>query len=416
MAVDTPATIAIIGAGPIGLEAALYARFLGYDVLVFEQGLVAESVQRWGHVEMFTPFSMNCSPLGVAAIQAQGSTELPSEDQLLTGCQWRTRYLIPLSQTDLLADSIHQRTNVVIVGRQSVLKHEMPGAAERATSRFRILVDGVNGEAVHQADIVIDCSGVLGVANWLGSGGGPAVGERALIDHIDHLPPDVLGKDKSRFEGMKTLLVGAGYSAATTAVELSRLVVANSETQFVWAVRAVETHTPITRHANDRLASRDQLAQTANALASQADGPCRMRGETCIESIRREDQGAFWIRFYGQDAEESFDNLVANVGFCGDNTITDQLQVHRCYASDGPMNLAATLSQQTTADCLDQKSTGADSLKNPEPNLYLLGSKSYARNPSFLFAVGLEQIRDLFTLIGDRETLDLYATVGTARS
>jgi hypothetical protein len=80
------------------------------------------------------------------------------------------------------------------------------------------------------------------------------------------------------------------------------------------------------------------------------------------------------------------------------------------------MNLAATLSQQTTADCLDQKSTGADSLKNPEPNLYLLGSKSYARNPSFLFAVGLEQIRDLFTLIGDRETLDLYATVGTARS
>ncbi|MFP6675104.1 MAG: NAD(P)-binding domain-containing protein, partial [Pirellulaceae bacterium] len=193
MAVDTPATIAIIGAGPIGLEAALYARFLGYDVLVFEQGLVAESVQRWGHVEMFTPFSMNCSPLGVAAIQAQGSTELPSEDQLLTGCQWRTRYLIPLAQTDLLAASIHQRTNVVKVGRQSVLKHEMPGAAERATSRFRILVDGVNGEAVHQADIVIDCSGVLGVANWLGSGGGPAVGELALIDHIDHLPPDVLG-------------------------------------------------------------------------------------------------------------------------------------------------------------------------------------------------------------------------------
>ncbi len=36
MAVDTPAVIAIIGAGPIGLEAALYGRYLGYDVRLFD--------------------------------------------------------------------------------------------------------------------------------------------------------------------------------------------------------------------------------------------------------------------------------------------------------------------------------------------------------------------------------------------
>ena len=34
MALDTPASIAVLGAGPIGLEAALYARFLGYDVQI----------------------------------------------------------------------------------------------------------------------------------------------------------------------------------------------------------------------------------------------------------------------------------------------------------------------------------------------------------------------------------------------
>jgi hypothetical protein len=66
----------------------------------------------------------------------------------------------------------------------------------------------------------------------------------------------------------------------------------------------------------------------------------------------------------------------------------------------------------TTGDCLDQTSAGVASLQNPEPNLYLLGSKSYARNPNFLFSVGLEQIRELFTLIGDRAALNLYATVG----
>jgi len=38
MALDPPARIAVLGAGPIGLEAALYGRFLGYDVDVYERG------------------------------------------------------------------------------------------------------------------------------------------------------------------------------------------------------------------------------------------------------------------------------------------------------------------------------------------------------------------------------------------
>ncbi|HVW37886.1 MAG TPA: FAD-dependent oxidoreductase, partial [Pirellulales bacterium] len=48
MAVDTPARIAILGAGPIGLEAALYARYLGYDVDIYERGRAAENLLRWG--------------------------------------------------------------------------------------------------------------------------------------------------------------------------------------------------------------------------------------------------------------------------------------------------------------------------------------------------------------------------------
>jgi len=36
MSLDSP-TIAILGAGPIGLESALYGRFLGYDVHVYER-------------------------------------------------------------------------------------------------------------------------------------------------------------------------------------------------------------------------------------------------------------------------------------------------------------------------------------------------------------------------------------------
>jgi hypothetical protein len=50
------------------------------------------------------------------------------------------------------------------------------------------------------------------------------------------------------------------------------------------------------------------------------------------------------------------------------------------------------------------------SLTLAEPNYYLLGHKSYGRSPEFLFRDGLTQIRDVFRILGERETLDLYAT------
>ena len=77
------------------------------------------------------------------------------------------------------------------------------------------------------------------------------------------------------------------------------------------------------------------------------------------------------------------------------------------------MKLAAQLMAQlgTSVDCLDQRSCGPESLINPESNFFILGSKSYGRGAPFLLSLGLEQIRDVFTIIGEREDLDLYATM-----
>jgi hypothetical protein len=86
--------------------------------------------------------------------------------------------------------------------------------------------------------------------------------------------------------------------------------------------------------------------------------------------------------------------------------------MHACYATDGPMQLAAQLAAQSgTVDCLEQTAGGPDSLRSPEANFYLLGSKSYGRNTQFLLSQGFQQIRDLFTILGEREDLDLYATM-----
>ncbi len=62
--------LAILGAGPIGLEAALYAHHLQLPFTVYERGRVGEHVQRWGHVKLFSPFGMNATSLGLSAISA----------------------------------------------------------------------------------------------------------------------------------------------------------------------------------------------------------------------------------------------------------------------------------------------------------------------------------------------------------
>lgn len=437
MAVDTPARIAILGAGPIGLEAALYARFLGYNVDVFERGEVAENVRSWGHVRMFSPFGMNRSTLGLAAIAAQDeSWEPPPDDALLTGCQWAEQYLVPLAQTDLLADHIRSQTTVVAVGREDLLKHEMPGDDSRGDSLFRILSVRREGqETASSADIVIDTTGVYGLANWLGPGGTPALGERQLRSEIEYGVPDVLGRAREAYANLHTLVVGSGYSAATSVVALAELARQAPETRVTWLTRrsmAGEAAGPIAEVPNDRLAERQQLAAYANELARGVNSAVEHRGATRVLAIER--QGArFAVRFAetvedasaGDDTPEgdettagdstsgttrdaTFDRIIANVGFRPDNSIYSELQVQECYASQGLMRLAAARSKNASVDCLDQTSPGSQSLLNPEPNFYVLGAKSFGRDSRFLVAMGLAQIQELFAVIGDRADLDLY--------
>ncbi len=48
---------------------------------------------------------------------------------------------------------------------------------------------------------------------------------------------------------------------------------------------------------------------------------------------------------------------------------------------------------------LDQTSHGPETLVNPEPDFFILGSKSYGRNSTFLMRVGWQQVDDVFRLL-----------------
>ncbi|MHB8648329.1 MAG: hypothetical protein ACYDAR_21315, partial [Thermomicrobiales bacterium] len=154
---------------------------------------------------------------------------------------------------------------------------------------------------------------------------------------------------------------------------------------------------------------RDQLAVRANTLATRGDGNVEYHPQTVVTAIEcaGADRG-FKVRALcgGKSVTWEADRLIANVGYTPNTDLYRELQVHECYASLGPMNLAAALLKHAGGDCLAVPAQGAAALRNPEPNFFVLGAKSYGRNSNFLLRTGFEQVRDVFTLITGKTLLD----------
>ena len=86
------------------------------------------------------------------------------------------------------------------------------------------------------------------------------------------------------------------------------------------------------------------------------------------------------------------DGVLGLTGCRPDRSLYGELQVHECYATGGPIRLAEELLGDASGDCLGQTATGLETLQSPEPNFFILGSKSYGRDSRFLLQAGLEQV------------------------
>jgi thioredoxin reductase len=401
--------IAILGAGPIGLEAALYARHLKLPFTIYEQGRVGEHVWRWGHVKLFSPFGINATPLGRKAILSLDSEHaFPADDACISGREHVERYLTPIAE--LLSDDIKTETRVINVARTGLFKQEALGEPSRGKQPFLLLVREKNQDRYEEADVVLDCTGTYSHHRWLGPSGIPALGEAQAEPHIAYHLVDVLGDAKKDYINKSVLVIGSGYSAATTVSSLAKLAHEHNTTWITWITRASMTQ-PLRRIANDPLRERDRLAVQANNLATRADANVEFRANTFVESIEPQFNNQNFrvvLRGAGQRKTLDVEKIVANVGYTPDRAIYRELQIHECYASFGPMKLAAALLGQKSQDCLTQTCPTPDTLRNPEPNFYILGAKSFGRNSQFLLRLGFEQVRDVFTLITGNVALDLY--------
>ena len=397
--------VAVLGAGPIGLEAALYARSLQLPVTIYERGRVGEYLRHWGHVRLFSPFGMNTTPLGRATIRAQRpGQDFPADNACIIGREHLTVYLEPLAQTPPLKDCLRTQAEVLHVGRKGLLKEDEPGDARRGRQPFRLLIREENKrERVDEADVVLDCTGTYGQHRWAGEGGIPALGERAAEPHIAYGLEDVLGERRQAYAGKSVLVVGGGYSAATTVCNLAALADSQADTWAVWLARCTSTQ-PMPRITNDPLRERDRLAVRANTLATRGDGNVEFHNQTVVEAIEcaGPDRGfKVTARCGGKPRTWEVERLIANVGYSPNSSLYRELQVAECYATLRP-------SSQPAADGLNATSPGGSFLRTPEPSFFVLGAKSYGRNSSFLLRAGFEQVREVFALITGNPDLDLY--------
>jgi thioredoxin reductase len=389
--------VAVIGAGPIGIEAALYAKTCGLPVAVYDRGRVGDHLRRWGHVRMFTPFGMNATPLGLSEVRREkAGRSLPAAGDLITGRQFVEAYLTPLAETETLLESLHLEEAVLQVGRATSLKKseserahwgKRSQVAPTATSErlpFRLLVrDGKGQERIDSADVVLDCTGTFNTPYRLGDGGIPAVGELTARSHIAWGLEDALGEKRAHYAGRSIILVGDGYSAATTICALADMAEDVNETWVFWLSNGPRG-APLPRIPNDALKERDRLAVRANSLATRCDGNLEFHPQTVLDEVtcHGPDKG-FRVagRTAGKPVSWEVERLIANVGYRADMRICDGL-------------------------CVDEP-TGQPETR--EPGYYILGAKSFGRNSGFLLRDGFEQIRRVFATLTGNARLDLYA-------
>jgi len=398
MSDESEIDVAIIGGGPIGIEAAVYGRERGLEVEVLERGRVGANVERWSHVQLFSAWELNRSRWGERVLEREG-VALEPEGAYPTGAEYLETYLRPLAGSDVLAERVREHHEVRGIARRGALKTEQVGAAARGKRRFVLRVDGPAGETLVEADAVIDATGVYDIPNGLGPGGLRAMGEEAHRDEIEYYVPEVSEGDRRRYAGRHTMVVGAGYSAVTTLRDLQRLRGEAGETEITWCLRSGGE--PYALIPDDPLPMRRELTEFGNA-AARGEIP---EIEVVVGPIRelRRDAGHWRVELVesGEGTVVEVDEIVANVGYRPDMAMFRELQVHPCWATEGPIDLAASLvGAESGADCLEQTASGVEALEHPEPDFFVLGSKSYGRHSTFLLDVGFGQIEEVFEELG----------------
>jgi hypothetical protein len=247
---------------------------------------------------------------------------------------------------------------------------------------------------------------VVGRPRSFGPGGLEARGESMLGARVDrHLPPTREAM-RALYAGKQVLLVGSGHSAATALIEFDALASTEAGPSRVHWVCRKPSFAP---RPDDPLHARAELESAANRVAANAPW-IQCHPGAVIEAAEAAADGVIDVTLTGPGGgiapvRVRVDRILSLAGYRPDTDLSRELQIHTCYASEGPMALAAALASAAAADpgvagdCLSQATHGPDNLRTTEPGFFVIGAKSYGRNPNFLVRLGYEQVRDVASLL-----------------
>ena len=400
--------VVVIGAGPVGLAAAVHLLDRDLEVIVLESADDVGASQRdWGHVRLFSPWRHDVDRTAARYLEAVGWTP-PPPDELPTGDELYRRYLRPLAAIPALRHRIRFNRRVTAITRAGVDKTRTAGRGD-----LPFLVRTAAEDILARA--VIDATGTWWTPNPLGAAGVPARGETALAHRIHYGIPDVLGAHRARYAGKTTMVVGAGHSAANSLLPLAELARTAPGTTIYWATRSDDLSRVFGGGDADGLPARGRLGSELRVLADS--GALTLVRQFRIESVREVDRKLEVAGTQGRALHviRGIDTIIAATGQRPDLTIDRELRLGVDAALESSAALAPLIDPNVHS-CGTVRPHGAVELAHPEPDFYVIGSKSYGRAPTFLLATGYEQARSVAAMIaGDlaaatRVELDLPET------
>ncbi|RJS27870.1 flavoprotein [Corallococcus sp. H22C18031201] len=390
--------VAVIGAGPVGLAAAAHLLMRNETPLVLEAGdSVGASVRRWGHVRLFSPWRYLVDEAAAQLLKESGWKQ-PELERLPTGHELVTNYLAPLAQHPRLEPLLRLATRVLSVARQ---RHDKMKTAGRDHAPFVLTVrDAEGNEERLLARAVIDASGTYETPNSLGAEGMPALGEVAAASRLFYGIPDVLGSTRTRYEGKRVLVVGAGHSALNALLDLAELARQAPTTQVTWAVRRERADRRLFGGADlDGLPARGALGGRARQLVDT--NAVRLLLSFHAETLHTSPEGLTVTS--GAVRAGPFDEVVVATGFRPHLEPFRELRLHLDPGVEAPAALAPLIDPNLHS-CGSVPPHGAADLAHPEKDFYIVGMKSYGRAPTFLALTGYEQVRSVVcALTGDHE-------------
>ena len=400
--------VVVVGAGPVGLAAAVHLLDHGLEPLILEAGTqVGASIVDWRHVRLFSPWCLALDPVSVRLLEQTGWIG-PDLDGLPTGGDLLDHYVKPLAALPALLNRTRLRSTVLAVARRDVDKVRSPGR-ERLPFIVRVR-DQLGNLHDIQARAVIDASGTWNQPNPLGASGLPALGEPEASSHIVYGLPDVLGCDRARYVGRRVTVVGAGHSAATSLLALAELQRQDPGTEILWAIRSVRPRPLVGKGSSqaDELPARGRLAVDLAALVDA--GHIQLVSGFRIHTVEMAEDRIWLVgdQLHGgnlppvRGRRVASDQVIAATGFRPDHSIATELRLGLEPALESPVALGPLIDPNVHT-CGTVPVHGIAELAHPEAGYVIVGMKSYGRAPTFLLATGYQQVRSVAAaLAGDR--------------